>query len=186
MSCFATKSNALGEALAFLQSLGDGLEPPESWASAQVIDATAIPDPQCRLLVHDRHMTATLNNHYGQHAALRVLEVRRENGVYRRKILLTIDGGAKVVEYGLMRLNLVELPEPARHDVLSETLPLGEILARYDLLTRVDSRHYLRFPETSPIVDYFDQKQRVEAYGRLAMIYCNGRPAVELLEVVSA
>lgn len=144
-----------------------------------------LPEDPRSLLVHNRHMTATLNAHYGQSVALRVLSHRDERAGYRRKILLMIDAGARVVEFGIVRLNLESLPVEARKEVQARKLPLGEILAKYDVMTRVEPRWYLYFSPPSPIVQYFAPRPPREAYGRLGVIYCDGQPAVELLEVVA-
>lgn len=184
MSCPVSQSAAAG-ARACLESLGAGLLPANAWWEAQVVDAPELPDLPQRLLVHNRHMTATLNAHYGESVELRVLDVRREADTYQRMILLTVGGGEKVVEFGIVRLYLSALPQAAQNEVMLESRPLGEILARHGVLTQVEPRWYLRFPATSPVVDYF-APDASDAFGRLGIIHCNGQPAVELLEVVPA
>lgn len=171
--------------LSALAALGDGLFDDAGWLQhCEEVPADEIPLPSGNLLVHNRHMTATLNAHYGQSVALRVLDHRHEATQYFRKILLTVDGGQRVVEFGIVRLNLDVLPDSARQDVIDRKLPLGEIFAQYDVLTRVEPRWYLRFASRSPIVQYFAPQPPREAYGRLGVIYCESQPAVELLEVV--
>ena len=47
-----------------------------------------MPQPQRRLLVHDRDMTSTLEQHHGEPLALRVLERRVDDEIYARHIVL--------------------------------------------------------------------------------------------------
>ena len=172
---------------ATLASLGEGLFEGETWLEGcEPVQANEIPPESRKLLVHNRHMTATLKAHYGQPVALRVLDHTEERAAYRRKILLTVDDSNRVVEFGIVRLFLDVLPAPARDDVIARNLPLGEIFAQYDVLTCVEPRWYLRFAAKSPVVQYFAPRPTHEAYGRLGVIHCNGQPAVELLEVVPA
>ncbi len=179
--------NASSDPCTALASLGEGLIDDLSWLKdCKQVHANDIPSDIRSLLVHNRHMTATLNAHYGQPVALRVLRHVEIDATYRRMIMLTVDAGERVVEFGLVRLNLDVFPPDARNDVAARQLPLGEILAKYDVLTRVEPRWYLRFAATSPVVQYFAPGPTREAYGRLGVIHCNGRPAVELLEVVPA
>jgi len=171
---------------ATLVSLGEGLFENEEWiAHCEPVESGAIPEAVRALLVHHRHMTATLNANFGEPVALKVLEHREDEEYYRRKILLTVDNGQRVVEFGLVRLDLQVLPDEARADVIARERPLGEIFSRYDVLTRVEPRWYLRFDARSPIVQCFGPRPPDEAFGRLGVIYCDHRPAVELLEVVA-
>jgi chorismate-pyruvate lyase len=176
--------NASADPRATLASLGEGLFKNESWLDGcEQIQSDGIPPEYRKLLVHNRHMTATLKAHYGQPVALHVLSHTEEVAIYQRKILLTL-ADDRVVEFGIVRLFLDVLPAPARDDVIARKLPLGEIFAQYDVLTRVEPRWYLRFAATSPVVQYFAPRPPHEAYGRLGVIHCNGHPAVELLEVI--
>jgi hypothetical protein len=180
-------SDVSADPQAMLVALGEGFFADDSWLQGcEKVQPEEIPLRARRLLVHNRHMTATLHAHYGQPVQLRVLSHREEGANYRRKILLTVDAGARVVEFGIVRLNLEALPAAARKEVEARNLPLGEIFARYDILTRVEPRKYLHFSSPSPIVQYFAPQPPGEAYGRLGVIHCDGQPAVELLEVVPA
>ncbi len=167
-----------------LASLCEGFFDDLAWLSdCALVAADQIPPEIRRMLVHGEHMTATLKRHYNQPVALRVLDHRADGGTYRRKILLTVDEGRRVVEFGIVRMTFAALDDAAREVVLSRETPLGEIFERFDVLTKVEARRYLRFPSESPIVQCFGPAT-AEAYGRVGLIHCNGDPAVELLEVV--
>lgn len=169
-------------ALAFL---GEPFFGDQGWiADAQELKAEEMPREARRLLVHNQHMTATLQAYYAQPVELHVLDHREEEQVYRRKILLTVDHGQRVVEYGLVRLNLAFLPESGRKEVILRNRPLGEILVQYDILTRVEPRWFVRFAKRSEVVQSFASASVNQGYGRIGIIYCEGHPAIELLEVV--
>lgn len=169
-------------AMAFL---GEPFFDGDAWIrDAQEVQAEKIPLRPRQLLVHNQHMTATLQAHYQQPVELHVLKHREQGDVYGRKILLTINGGRLVVEFGLVRLNLAFLPVSARQEVVSRSRPLGEILARHNILTRVEPRWYVCFLGDCQVVQWFASAAVTQAYGRIGVIYCDGQPAVELLEVV--
>lgn len=167
-----------------LEKLGAGFMSDPSWAlQAEAVRPDSIPPVPRSLLVHDRHMTATLNAHHGQSVSLEVLSFVCEGNSYRRKIALHIDDG-RIVEFGLVRLRLDLLPDAARGDIEARVLPLGEIFLRYGVMTRVAPQWFLRFAPGNEVVRCLGNDVRAEAYGRLGLIHCNGQPAVELLEVV--
>jgi len=167
-----------------LADLCEGFFEDRSWVSScEVVESDDIPQPARSLLVHHKHMTATLKAHYGQEVELHVLRHRLEGDQYTRKILLTLPGRDKVVEFGIARLDLRFTDEEVRTAILGRVTPLGAILIGHRVLTKVTPRWYLRFPADCPLMMYFGQPS-VEAYGRSATIHCHGDAAVELLEVV--
>jgi len=178
------RSNPIhAEPWVMLQSLSDGLLRAEEWNhGCEVVTPNLIPPGPRALLVHDRHMTSTLQAHHGQPVRLEVLAVREEGDWYSRKIVLS--AGARRVEFGLVRLRLSLLPQGAQSDIVGRGAPLGEIFSRYEVLTHVEPRWFLRFPRDSAIVQYLAMATPKDAYGRLGTIHCNGQPAVELLEAV--
>lgn len=144
-----------------------------------------MPERFQELLVHQDHMTVRLEEHYGRKVALRVLEEHAMGDIYRRRIALLIDGTEDVVEFGVVRIDLQHLPDEARAEVLQRSRPLGDILIRHNLLRRIEPRWYLRIPLTCPQLTCFGANVSGDAYGRVGTIYCNGEPAIELLEVVA-
>ena len=188
----STDYRSVDEALA---DLCDGLIEPDSRKSpCQSVQPDDIPAPYNGLLVHHDHMTARLEEYHGQPVVLRVLAYRIDRHLYRRKILLTLPGtdvgpvsnrSGQIVEYGIVRIDLRLMPEPVRQAVLTRRLPLGEILAKHNVLRWIDSRWYLRFPGNCRLLENFGCSPTTDVYGRLGTIYCNGDPAIELLEIVT-
>ena len=95
-----------------------------------VLDAGDLPEPYRRLLAHQRDMTSTLEEFYGETMNLRVLHSGLQDGAYCREILLVGADSGRVAEYGSIRI-FVERFEPVpRAEILSEKLPLGAILTK--------------------------------------------------------
>jgi hypothetical protein len=143
-----------------------------------------MPSSARNLLLHENHMTSVLGDHHGQPVELNVLDYRQAGDQYRRKIVLTVDEGRRVVEFGVVRLDLGCLLPEARKAILARRQPLGDIFGQHQVLTRVQPLWYLRFSPECPIVDYFRPLPAGSLYGRIGVIHCDGRPALELLEVV--
>lgn len=180
-------------ALQVLDDLCDGFEPRGTDAGAggssrgevRVVSAADLPESYRRLLAHDRHMTATLREYFGGDLTLRVLAERSEGNVYRRCIELALTRTGAVVEVGVVRLDTDVLEPAIRAAVLERRRPLGDILNGFGVLTRVEVRWFLRWTTASGLVLSLDGRAGVPVYGRLATIHCDGRPAVDLLEVVT-
>ena len=130
-------------------------------------------------------MTTTLRDFYKDSIELRVLKHSMDNDQYRRKILLTLAGDRKVVEFGIVRLDLRLTSREVREQIEARDVPLGDILVTHQVLRRIDTRWLLRFGPGSPVLDHFGDPPPSEAFGRMATILLDGKPAVDLLEVVS-
>jgi chorismate-pyruvate lyase len=163
--------------------LGEGFpEVEEGQVVARPIRKEDLPE-ECRgLLVHEEHMTARLRAYHGAPVELRVLREQRTGDVYRRLILLVLQGTLRVVEVGICRVRLHHLPGGAAAEVLERRRPLGDILIRHEVLRRVEPRSYWRFPADHGLSRLFGGEGA--AHGRIGVIHCNGDEAVEVLEVV--
>ncbi len=168
-----------------LNDLCNGFSAPEpaAWRDVAPDD---IPPPFHRLLVHHEHMTARLADHYAQAVELRVLRQRLDDKLYHRQIVLTLPGADTVVECGIVRIDLSYTPDALRAEILSGEAPLGDILIRHRVLRRIQPQWYLRLPGRSPFLDTFGCDVPTDVFGRVATIFCNDQPAIELLEVVTA
>jgi chorismate-pyruvate lyase len=138
------------------------------------------------LLVHQKHMTRTLNAHYGHPVDVHVMERHQEADLYSRKIFLTLQESSSIVEYGLVRLDFRYMSAAVRAAILQEHAPLGAILIAHNVLRRIQPRWFLRFPLGSAALHWFGCQTAGPLYGRLGTIYCNHEPAIELLEIVTA
>jgi len=97
------------------------------------IEAPAMPEPFRALLAHESDMTSTLERFHGRAIHLCVLHREQDRlpsgeSVYRREIVLKLNGSDQPVEYGAIEIHLDQFPEAARAEILAEQRPLGAIL----------------------------------------------------------
>src|SRR5262249_14115381 len=162
------------------------LFPPATYLrAAEPVAAQRMPEPYHRLLVHQHHMTVTVEKHHGDLVDVVVLERRLEGNTYARKILLALQQTGPIVQVGLVRIRLEYCSAAVRRAVLAQDTPLGRILIRHNVLRRIEPTAFLRVTPGSEMVHWFDLDGPVETYGRLAIIHCDGKPAIELLEIVA-
>jgi hypothetical protein len=183
-----TNPGALGrehDAHGALRDLCEGFFDDLAWIErCEAVAAADLPPTSRYLLAHEQHMTPRLRTHHERPLRLEVLADRLRGDHYSRKILLTVEGSGAVAEFGIMRIDLRRVSPQARGVILEKQTPLGDVLAKHRVLTKVSPRAYLRFAAPSPIVDGLGSA--AEGYGRLATIHWDGEAAVELLEVVPA
>jgi hypothetical protein len=160
---------------------GDAVEP-----QCVIVQPNEIPHPTDALLVHHEHMTEVLEKRYGHLVELHVLDVRLDGDIYTRKIKLIPAGGDTVVEWGIVRLDLRFMSDAVRGEILAKRSPLGEILIRHDVHRRIKPRWFMRFPARGPMLTFFGDAGERPLYGRIGTIYCDEKPAIELLEIVTA
>jgi len=157
-----------------------------SWVDhCRVVDPAQMPPSAQTLLAHGGHMTATLRAHYQGVIALQVQADCALPTLYSRRILLTVDDPRRVVELGVVRLNLELMPDSARRAILAKETPLGDVLTSHGVMTKVEPRWFIQFPSSGPVVECFERGPEAAAFGRVGTIHCNGEEAIELLEVVA-
>ena len=149
------------------------------------VAADEMPPHYQSLLAHHDHMTVTVEAWHNSLAELRVLQEKRDDDFYARKIVLARQRDGVVVQFGIMRIDLRNLPEIVKLEIQSQALPLGRIMIRHHLLRELevcqlwqvqpgpDLRRHLKCSADDPI------------YGRTARILVEGQPVVELLEIVA-
>lgn len=173
------------------------------------------------LLAHDSHMTVTVEAFHNSMVDVAVLNEHREGDYYSRTSLLICRKNRRIVQFGIMRIDLSGLPPIVREEIESRGTPLGRILIRHNVLRHVELHRLWRIkpgpelrrrliyqiapptaqvPGQSPAatddssISAFNiaklQTQPAadseRLYGRTARIIVEGKPAVELLEIVRA
>jgi hypothetical protein len=162
-----------------------GLFPPAPYlAQSEWVAPEQMPEPYRSLLVHEHHMTVTVEAHHGDLVDVRVLEEFRTENTYARKILLALQKSRRVVQFGLMRLHLQYCSPAVRAEILAARTPLGRILIEHDVLRRIEPTAFLRVTPGPAMMEWFGLDSPQATYGRLALIHCDNQPAVELLEIV--
>jgi len=153
--------------------------------AAEHIPAALTPEPFRTLLVHQHHMTVTMEAFHQARMEVRVIDRSRDENVYSRKILLVHQRSGQVVQFGIVRFDLGCVTQAVRDEILAERQPLGRILINYNVLRHIDLGAILRLTCGQELADSFGCPRGQITYGRLATIFCNQKPAVDLLEVPS-
>lgn len=153
------------------------------YAAAEHIAREATPEPYHRLLVHEIHMTVTMEAYYDCLVDVDVLQTRFEGGLYLRQSRLRKHATSDVIQYGIVRFNLDYVTEPVRKEILAEKTPLGRTLIQHNVLRHIDLGAIIRFTAGPGLSRHLPLQPGDTTYGRMATIFCNGLPAVDLLEI---
>lgn len=150
------------------------------------VRAADVPEPYHALLVHTDHMTVTVEDFYRSAVDVRVLDARRDGDEYARKILLTLKhADPKVVQFGLVRIDLGVCPGAVRDAIVDGRTPLGRVLIEHDMLRRVEPVAFVRVALSREMAAWFGAAPGGETFGRLGVIYTGDRPVVEVLEILA-
>ncbi len=152
-------------------------------AHAEHIPSALTPEPYKAMLVHEHHMTVTMESYYGAPVAVELLAHLRQDPIYCRKIVLRRSDTRQVVQFGLVRFNLAYVTSAVREEILAGQTPLGRVLINQNVLRHIDLGAILRIAPGPELQALFDCTPECEIYGRLATIFCNRQPAVDLLEI---
>lgn len=154
-------------------------------AVCELVTPDSLPGPFRRLLAHQDHMTVTLEAYHGSPVSVRVLDRRQTGSHYARKIVLPLQGNGRVVLFGIVRIDLDVCSPLVRQAILSESLPLGRILIEFDVMRRIEPTAFLRVETDHELSRWFGVPEASTTFGRLGIIHCERRPAIELLEIVA-
>jgi hypothetical protein len=164
---------------------------PAAFAGFAPAAAAELP-PGCReLLAHSSHMTVAMERFHGGPIRLEVV-ARREDaaGRYAREILLATPAG-RIVQHGIVRLDLPRLAPETAAAIREESLPLGRILIATGLLCDVHDVELLRIRPAAELLAVCGggaggkTGKSPETFGRVATIGVAGQTVVELLEIVA-
>jgi chorismate-pyruvate lyase len=164
-----------------LTNLFPGEEP--LFAAAEHIPRTGTPEPYRSLLVHNHHMTVTMEQYHGCSVDVRVIDKRLEDELYCRRITLVKQGTDQVVQFGIVRFNFHYVTQDVRDEILRGDIPLGRILIDYNVLREVELAAIVKLTAGPGLARCLQMPEGGTTYGRLATIFCNHQPAVDLLEV---
>lgn len=153
------------------------------YLSAEHVAKEATPEPYRQLLVHELHMTITMEAFHNCAVEVTVIDRRFENELYLRRSLLRTSGTDKVVQLGYVRFNFEYVTESVKQEILAGIVPLGRVLIQHNVLRHVDLGAILRFTAGPGMVKTLQMKEGQVTYGRMATIFCNGAPAIDLLEI---
>lgn len=158
---------------------------PDRLGAFEEVGGDRLPAVYRKLLDHNKHMTVTVESHHGTPVDVEVLESQTTESHYSRKILLRRQTDRAVVQFGIVRLCFDYLQEVVRREIEAQQTPLGRVLIQHNVLREVQLAELWRVACGQDLAEYFSVPVETVAYGRTALIYCNGEPAVELLEIVT-
>lgn len=158
---------------------------PDDLGTFEEVEAPTLPEPYRQLLAHDEHMTVTVESFHDSPVDVQVLETNVTDSHYSRKILLARKSDGQVVQFGIVRLNFDFLDDQVRREIEGQGTPLGRVLIRHNVLRQVQLSTLWKISAGEDLRKLFGLQKPTVTYGRTALIYCNGEPAVELLEVVT-
>jgi chorismate-pyruvate lyase len=150
------------------------------------VTAEELPEDHRVLLAHDDHMTVTVEAFHGCLVDVRVLQHNLDADFYSRASLLACQATGRVVQFGIMRINLKQLSDVVRAEIVGGRIPLGRALIRHNVLRHVELQRLWRVNPGPALREYLQLADGELIYGRSARIVVEGRPAVELLEIPRA
>ena len=151
----------------------------------QSIRSRECPPVYRNLLAHSSHMTVTVEKHHGELVDVEVLQESQLAGEYRRKILLRRQSDRKVVQFGIVRMNLKTLAPSVQQQITSGEIPLGRILIENELMREVQLSGLWKVECGEELAGYFQIPYGGFTYGRTARILVDSTPMIELLEIVA-
>jgi hypothetical protein len=155
------------------------------FVNAEHIPSALTPEPYKTLLVHDHHMTVAMETRHGCSVDVRVIAEKLDDLIYSREILLLKHGTDRVVQYGIVRFNLSYVTPDVREEILAKQMPLGRILINHNVLRHIDLGAILEIQAGPRLAAHLGMPVGGVTYGRMATIFCNRQPAVDLLEISS-
>lgn len=157
----------------------------EDLGTFQEVDGESMPAVYGRLLNHNCHMTVTVESFHRSLVDVQVLDYRSDSTTYQRKILLSRQTDDVVVMFGIVRLHLQYLAPEVRGEIESRSTPLGRILIEHNVLRRVELGKLWRVTPGEDLQRHFNLTSPEVTFGRTAIIHCDHKPAIELVEIVA-
>lgn len=148
------------------------------------IEPTTMPTLARQLLDHDQHMTEVMSRRYGGQVVVDVQRRQRHSDDYWRQIVLRIAGSPAVIQGGLVRVHLHGLSPAVVTALLEERVALGYLLKDHQVLRRIELRHLVQFAPSAKLQAWLGGCAEAPAFGRLATLFCDGQPVIELAEIL--
>lgn len=174
--------NLLDDLAALAALFPDG---PRLFENVAHITADETPEPYRLLLAHEHHMTVTMEQFHQCSVDVRVIQEQFADPIYTREIVLTRAGTSQVVQFGLVKFDFTYVTPAVKSEILAKRLPLGRVLIRHNVLRHISLRAILKIVPGPALREQMQLPDNAPVYGRMATIFCNERPAVDLLEVAS-
>jgi chorismate-pyruvate lyase len=149
------------------------------------VSPSQLPDEYRALLAHNDHMTVTLEAANDSLVDVRVLAEWQDEASYARNSLLTRQRDGAVLQFGIMRIWLADLPAAACDEITVKRMPLGRVLVNHNVLRQVELITLWRILPGATLRRYLQLSAGQTVYGRSAQILVDDRPTVQMLEIVA-
>ncbi len=150
---------------------------------AEHVPIALVPELYRTLLAHDHHMTVTMEEHHDCKVDVQILDRKEIDQFYCRKIILSKSGTEQVVQFGIVKFDFQYVTEAVKNEIMQGEIPLGRILINHNVLRHIHLGAILKITAGPVLAEYLQMETGEITYGRLATIFCNGQPAVDLLEI---
>jgi hypothetical protein len=87
-----------------------------------------MPEPDRGLLVHERDMTSTLAVFHRATLRVDILQLQQSDGLYLREVFLRTADTNRIVEYGVIAVDLARFSPEQRAEITAGLIPLGGLL----------------------------------------------------------
>jgi chorismate-pyruvate lyase len=145
----------------------------------------ALPADYRTLLAHNEHMTVTLEQFFDGQLGVRPLAEWRDEASYARNSLLTRESDGRILQFGVMRIWLADLPREATDEITQQKRPLGRVLIDHNVLREVELITLWRIAPGPVLRKLLPNPTNQPIYGRSAQILVDERPTVQMLEIVA-
>jgi chorismate-pyruvate lyase len=135
------------------------------------------------LLAHPDHMTVALESYHGSPVSVKVLDEWRDETSYARTSLLSRQSDGSIVQFGIMRIWLTDLPPEAQAQITQRQSPLGRVLIEHNVLREVEPISLWQIDPGPMLKKHLRLTNNELIFGRSAQILVDERPTVQLLEV---
>ena len=149
------------------------------------VSVDSLPADYRTLLAHQDHMTVSLEAFHNSLVEVHPLDEWRDESSYARCSLLSRQSDGAVVQFGIMRIWLADLPEAAQAEIVSKKTPLGRVLIRHNVLREVELITLWQIDPGPVLRRRLPIQSGAPLYGRSAEILVDERPTVQLLEIVT-
>ena len=159
--------------------------PPGYHQLGEFVSVDQVPSPYDALLDHHEHMTVTVESYYDESVDVVVHQTSRKDNWYSREITLVTAQSRRIVQYGIVRLNVDSLEADVWRQIESQETPLGRVLISHNVLREVELCELWKINAGPCLAAMLHRSIGETCYGRTALIHCDGEPAIELLEIVT-
>jgi chorismate-pyruvate lyase len=180
----ATRRVLAKDPMAMLDELYSPFSDQADRSTVEFLPGDQLPQPYRHLLVHNHHMTVTVEEYYGGLVDVRVLDAVQHGYDYARKIVLIHRDSGKVVQFGIVRVDLAVLDPEVRDRIVSGHTPLGRVLIESNVLRTVRPIAYYRVVPNLNLAEWLGSSK--PTYGRLGLITAGDRPCVRVAEILTA